>query len=426
MASHQPPTETAQPGAANSKTVLLIVFMTILIDFIGFTVLIPVLPLYAERLGASGFEVAMILSVYAMAQLLFLPVWGWVSDRIGRRPVILISLAGTVGSFIVLAFSDTLTMIYASRALAGFFAASIGTAQAVVTDVTPPAERAGGMGIIGAAFGAGMVLGPALGGVAANIDEKAPFYAIAALAAVNFVLAWIRLPESRPRGLRLPGEMQLRQAFIPTPIRLMMAVHDKRIALFLYLFFHLFTAFAVLEALFPLYAGKQFDKNELDIGILFGWIGIVLFVTQGLLLRRFVARYGEPLLIFTGTLTMGIGLAMIAWAPSFGWCYVVGSLIAFGNGITFPAFTSLYSKACEAENAGELLGQSQAMATTGRIVGPLMGGWLMDNISDGTPFLIAGAMMLAALLMFRAFRRLLVGDDPLHQAESAENPATPG
>jgi MFS family permease len=335
-------------------------------------------------------------------------------------------LAGTVGSFIVLSFADTLAVIYMSRALAGFFAASIGTAQAVVTDVTPPSERARGMGIIGAAFGAGMVIGPALGGVAANFDEKAPFYAVAILAAANFVLAWIRLPESRPRGLRLPGEMQLRQAFIPTPIRLVMMVHDRRIALFLYLFFHLFTAFAVLEALFPVYAGAHFGKNELDIGILFGWIGIVLFITQGVLLRRLVASQGEARLILLGTLTMGLGLAMIAWAPSFGWCYVVGTLIAFGNGITFPAFTSLYSKACEAENAGELLGQSQAMATTGRIVGPVMGGAMMDYIDPRTPFLIAGAMMLGALLIFRLFRKLLLGIDAGHELENAENPVTPG
>jgi MFS family permease len=150
---------------ASSRAVLLVVFTTILIDFVGYTVLIPVLPLYAERLGASDLQVALILAVYALAQLLFLPAWGWVSDRIGRRPVILVSLFGTVCSFVVLAFAESIAMIYVARVLAGFFAASIGAAQAVVTDVTPPAERAGGMGVIGAAFGAGMVVGSVLGGL---------------------------------------------------------------------------------------------------------------------------------------------------------------------------------------------------------------------------------------------------------------------
>jgi multidrug resistance protein len=373
-------------------------------------VLIPVLPLFAERLGASGFEVALILTVYALAQLLFLPVWGWVSDRIGRRPVILVSLLGTVCSFVALAFADSIAMIYVARALAGFFAASIGTAQAVVTDVTSPSERASGMGIIGAAFGAGMVVGPMLGGLTAEIDEKAPFYSVAGLALINFLVAWARLPESRPAQLTAPGWHELRQALIPTPVRLVMAVHDRRIAIFLYLFFHIFSAFAVLEALITFYASQAFGKTALDVGYLFMAIGVVIFVTQGVLLRRLVEVLGETRLVALGLVTMGVGLAAVAWAPSFGWFYVVGCCIAFGNGITFPSFMSLYSKACQAENAGELLGQSQAMGTTGRIVGPVVGGLIYDYFSLGAPFLIAGAMMFVALAMFGSFRGILVGE----------------
>jgi len=397
---------TAQPSA--SRTVMLVVFTTILIDFIGFTVLIPVLPLFAERLGASGFQVALILTVYALAQLLFLPVWGWVSDRIGRRPVILVSLFGTVCSFVALAFADSISMIYVARALAGFFAASIGTAQAVVTDVTSPSERASGMGIIGAAFGAGMIVGPILGGLTAELSEKAPFYAVALLAAANLAVAWVRLPESRPPAMRKPGWLELRRSLVPTPLRLVMLVHDRRIALYLYLFFHIFSAFAVLEALITLFAGKRFGGSALDVGLLFMWIGLVLFITQGVLLRRIVDRAGEARLVAFGLVAMGTGLAALAFAPSFAWFYPIGSLIAFGNGITFPSFTSLYSKACASDNAGELLGQSQAMATTGRIVGPMLGGWIMDSFSLEAPFLIAGAMMIAALVLFQTFRSVLV------------------
>jgi len=413
---------SATPGtpAARSRTVLVIVFATILIDFIGFTVLIPVLPLFAERLGASGFEVALILTVYALAQLLFLPAWGWVSDRIGRRPVILVSLFGTVCSFVALAFADSIAMIYLARAFSGFFAASIGTAQAVVTDVTPPSERAGGMGVIGAAFGAGMVVGPVLGGLTAQIDLKAPFYAVAILAGLNFGLAWLRLPESRPRSLPKPGLVELRRSLVPTPLRLMMAVHDRRIALYLYLFFHIFSAFAVLEGLITLYSGQRFDKGELDVGLLFMWIGVVLFLTQGVLLRRAARRTSETLLVTVGITAMGIGLAAVSFVPSFTGLYAVGTLIAFGNGITFPSFTSLYSKACAAENAGELMGQSQAMATTGRIVGPVLGGLIYDHLSHGAPFLIAGLMMFAALVLFRLCKGILVVPDG---HEPGRNPA---
>ena len=400
--------ETGSDATVASRTVLLVVFATILIDFIGFSVLIPVLPLFAERLGASPFQVALILTVYALAQLLFLPAWGWVSDRVGRRPVILISLFGTVCSFVLLAFADSIGMIYAARVLAGFFAASIGTAQAVVTDVTSPSERARGMGIIGAAFGAGMIVGPMLGGLSAELHEKAPFYAVALLAALNFVVAWLRLPESRPPQRRSPDWSELRHSFVPTPIRLVMAVHDRRIGLFLYLFFQLFTAFAVLEALITLYMGNEYGATPLDVGLLFGWIGIVLVVTQGVLLRRLVNQSGETRLVVIGLTAMGLGLAAMAFVPSYGWFYAVGTVIAFGNGITFPSFTSLYSKACEAENAGELLGQGQAMGTTGRIVGPTIGGLLMQHWFPSAPFLLAGAMMLLSLAMFGAFRNVLV------------------
>ena len=400
--------ETGPDAAAASRTVLLVVFATILIDFIGFSVLIPVLPLFAERLGASPFQVALILTVYALAQLLFLPAWGWVSDRVGRRPVILISLFGTACSFVLLAFADSIGMIYAARVLAGFFAASIGTAQAVVTDVTAPSERARGMGIIGTAFGAGMIVGPMLGGLTAELHQKAPFYAVALLATLNLIVAWLRLPESRPPQRRAPDWSELRHSFVPTPVRLVMAVHDRRIGLFLYLFFQLFTAFAVLEALITLYMGDEYGATPLDVGLLFAWIGIVLVLTQGVLLRRLVNYAGETRLVVVGLVAMGVGLAAMAFVPSYGWFYAVGTVIAFGNGITFPSFTSLYSKACEAENAGELLGQGQAMATTGRIVGPTIGGLLMQHWFPSAPFLLAGAMMLLSLAMFGAFRSVLV------------------
>ena len=221
-----------------------------------------------------------------------------------------------------------------------------------------------------------------------------------------------RSPGSRIAVVRCARLTGSRQSLVPTPVRLVMLVHDRRTALFLYLFFHLFSAFAVLEALITLFASKQFGMGALDVGLLFMWIGVVLFITQGLLLRRIVDRVGESSLVALGLVAMGVGLAGLAMVPSFAWFYPVGSLIAFGNGITFPSFTSLYSKACQAENAGELLGQSQAMGTTGRIVGPMLGGWIMDEFSLQAPFVIAGAMMIAALVVFRVFRRVLVVSDP--------------
>jgi len=410
-----PPDPNGPAGAGSGRrpaSVLVVVFATILLDFIGFSVLIPVLPLYAERLGASAVEVGMLLTVYALAQLLFLPAWGWVSDRVGRRPVILVSLFGTFLSFSLLIFAEGLVTVYVARALAGFFAASIGTAQAVVTDVTGPEERARGMGMIGAAFGAGMIVGPALGGGAAALfGVKGPFWVIAALAAANLVLAWARLPESRPRDLPAPGTDELLRALVPTPIRLATAVHERRIGLYLYLFFHVFTAFAVLEAMFTLFVGLRFGLTEVDAALLFAWIGLFIALTQGVLLRRLVTRFGERRLVEAGLAIMAVGLLGIELAPSAPWLYVVGPVVALGNGIALPSLTSLYSKACRAEQAGELLGQSQAMATTGRIVGPVMGGLLMERVALGTPFVVSAGLMLLALLLFAMARRVLGADD---------------
>jgi multidrug resistance protein len=391
-----------------NRGTLIVVFVTILIDFIGFSVLIPVLPLFADRLGASPFQVGAILSSYALSQLLFLPAWGWVSDRLGRRPVILVSLFGTAVSFVLLATAGSIATIYLARVLGGFFAASIGTAQAVVTDVTPPAERASGMGVIGAAFGAGMVVGPMLGGSLAAINEQAPFVAVAALAAANGLLAWRVLPESRPTDLARPPWRDLARTLVPTPIRLLLQVHDRRIAVYLLLFFVFFTAFAVLESMVTLFLGKRFGADALDAALIFAWIGVFLVVTQGILLRRLVDLAGEVPLLITGLALMSASITAVAFVPAYGWFFLIGPLIAIGNGLAFPSFTSLYTKACRAEEAGELLGQSNSMATAGRIAGATGGGALMSADALGAPFVVAGAVMAGGLLLFLALRPMLL------------------
>jgi multidrug resistance protein len=399
--------DSQQAGAPRvQRGVLFLVFMTILIDFIGFSVLIPVLPQFAKRLGAGPREIPALLYLYALAQLVFLPAWGYVSDRIGRRPVLLVSLGGTAVSFTLLASADNLTTVYVSRILAGFFAASIGTAQAVVTDVTGHAERARGMGAIGAAFGLGMILGPPLGGVLGHWGEKYPFYAVAGLALANLALAIVRLPETAPKHAQ--GWSGLAATLMPVPLRLLGTVHDRQIGLYLYFFFHLFSAFAILEAMITFYLSERFGATKLDVAWIFACIGLVLSLTQGVLLRYLVPRLGEVRLLLAGLVLMAGGLFAVALAPSLSWYFAIGAVIALGNGITFPSFSSLYSKVCVAHRAGEFQAQSQSMATTGRIVGPALAGWVMTSPTDGTPFVIAGAMMLGALMLFSIFRRTLI------------------
>lgn len=385
----------------------MVVFATILIDFIGFSVLIPVLPLFAERLGASPIQVGLILSLYALAQLLFLPMWGWVSDRIGRRPVLLFSLAGTTGSFILLSVAPTLEWVYAARVAAGFFAASIGTAQAVVTDVTDASERASGMGVIGAAFGAGMIVGPILGGTLATVSPHAPFIGVAGLAGASFILAWFALPETRPADADPPRWNELGRALVPAPLLVFFQVHDRRIATYLGLFFIFFTSIAVLEAMATLFMARRFGKDEVDAAFFFAWIGLFLVLTQGVFLRRLVDMAGEARLLMIGIALMSIGIAAISVVPNYPTFFVLGAVIAIGQGISFPPFASLFSKACRTEQAGELLGQSNAMATFGRVVGSVAGGWALEE-HVGLPFLASGLLMAVGLAVFLLFRRSLV------------------
>jgi len=393
---------------ARAGTIIPIVFTTILIDFIGFSILIPVLPEYADKLGANAFEVAFILAIYALFQLLFLPAWGWASDRFGRRPVILVSLSGTIASFLMLAFSEQLVTIYISRALAGFFAASVGTAQAVITDVTPPSERADGMGKIGAAFGVALVLGPALGGILADFGQQWPFYAVALIAAANLLVAWFFLPETRlAEASRVSGK-DLFASLVPTPVRLLMMVHDRRVGLYLYLWFHIYVAFAAVEGSFPLYLLRRYGATSFEVGILFGWIGVFIAISQGLVVGRLARYMKERTLVIVGLSVTAVGLVALTLSPSYAWLYAICPIIAVGNGVAFPSFTSLYSQTCEASDAGELLGQGNSMGVTGRVVGALGAGLLMDHYSLTTPFVVAGLVMFSAAVIFAAALRLLV------------------
>jgi MFS family permease len=416
----QPPDERTH----RERRALPILFVTMLIDFAGYSVLVPVLPLFADRLGATPFDVGLIVTVYALTQLVFLPVWGWVSDRLGRRPVILASLFGTTIAYGILIVADDMLWIYVSRILAGFFAASLGTAQAMVTDLTPPSQRARGMGMLGAALGIGFVIGPAVGGILGAVHERLPFVAVMAVSFANLMAGLFVLPESRPgRGtLRFAD---LPRLLIPTPLRLAGMVHERRIGLYLYLFFHLFTAFAALESMFTLFLSERFGADEAAAGRVFAWIGLWMALTQGFVLGRISPRFGERNLVYVGLFIQSIGMAVMPWLPSLDAVYVLAPFMAIGNGLAFPSLASLYSKACAAEQAGELLGQSQSMATTGRIVGPMWAGFAMGNFGAwlppgtrvgglapetftlGSPFLIAGILTLIALGLFVGFRKVL-------------------
>jgi MFS family permease len=368
----------------------------------GFSILIPILPAHLERLGADRIHIGIVLALYLIAMVLFLPLWGWISDRVGRRPVLLTCLVGTAASFLLMAPARSLALFYLARVLQGFFGASVGTAQAYVTDVTSHEERAWGIGLIGAAAGLGMVFGPAVGGALYQASPWLPFTAPALLAAVAFIGAALFLPESRSEagGARFDLRELLR-VLVPAPIAIFLRVHDGRTRGYLYLFFHLFASFAALESMFPVFAAERFAWTVWEIGLFLSYIGVLLVVTQGLLIRPLLRISGETTWVAVGLASTGTCMIGLSLAREVAPLVLFGSGVALGYGIAYPAFTSLFTKACaRVEEVGEQLAHSNAMSQTGRGVGFICAGLAAQYAGAAAPFLYGGLGALAGLLIF--------------------------
>jgi len=391
-----------------SRLAVGIIFTTILIDFLGYSILIPVLPHFVGQLGVDAFGIGLITALYALGLVLFLPLWGWISDRIGRRPVLLVSLLGTAGSFLMLALANSLPQVLVARFLGGFFGASIGTAQAAISDLTDDSSRAQGMGVIGAASGLGLVLGTALGGALGEIGPAVPFYATAAVAAANFLLAAAALPESKGPLPEAAGSHGFARALVPAPFWVFARTHSRSQRLYLLLFLHLFFAFSVIEAMFPLFAAARFGWSELDVGLFMATIALVLGGTQGLLVGPLSRIWGEPAMTAVGFALTGLSIAGLALSPTVPILCVCAVGVALGAGIAFPAFTSLFSKASGAHETGAAMSRSQAMIHTGRALGALCWGYVFASAGAGMPFILAGAVLLAALAIFLAGARVLL------------------
>ncbi|MGE0718054.1 MAG: MFS transporter, partial [Alphaproteobacteria bacterium] len=292
-----------------------VLFLIVLVDLIGFGIVIPLLPFYAEHLGAGPLTVTLAMAVYSLAQFVTSPLWGRLSDRIGRRPVLLASLAGAVGAYLLLAWAPTLAMLFLARAAAGAMAGNIAAAQAYVADVTPPAERARGMGVIGAAFGLGFILGPAIGGTLAghdpaDIDFVAPALAAAGLSALALLGTVFLLPESldpahRGAGTRRGRAAAARDAFGRPRLAGPIAVGFVAVAVF-----------AGMETTFALWSSRTFGWGPAQNGWLFAFVGVLGALVQGAAIGRLTPRLGEVRLLSAGLVLMAAGLGGIGLATA--------------------------------------------------------------------------------------------------------------
>lgn len=380
---------------ARRNIALGIIFLTVFLDLIGFGIVLPLLPFFASSLGATAFEIGLIIASYSAMQFIFSPVWGRLSDRHGRRPVLLIGLVGSGLSYIVFALSRTIGLLLLSRVVAGVMGANIAVAQAFIADSTDNRNRARGMGLIGAAFGLGFIVGPALGGVLSRWGYALPGLVAAGLSLANAVAAFFYLPESYPAerrraaatgsgaGALVERLAELREVLGRRSLR------DPIVA-----FFIATLGFAAYTATFPLFLDDPLGLSAMHAGAFFAVIGVIAASVQGAFIGPIVERVGERRAAAAGGLLLGSGLLLLAVWHSLGATLVLLLPIGGGWGLVAPSLQSLVSRRALPEEQGRVLGVNQSMSSAARVAGPIAGGWLFGAFGYRWQFVSAGALLL--------------------------------
>ena len=374
-----------------------ILFLIVFVDLVGFGLIIPLLPFYAERFGASPQLVTILMAVFSLMAMIAAPFWGRLSDRIGRRPVLMASMAAAALAYLWMGFASELWMLFAARAFAGICAGNIAAAQAYIADVTSPEKRARGMGLIGAAFGLGFIIGPALGGLVAGndvatADLETPGLIAAGLSAIAFLGVVLLLPESLPAAVRA---RQARSRFGA----LCSAFRQPVLARLLAIFFLVILAFAGMESTFALWAMREHGWGPAQIGYVFTYVGLLSAVMQGGLIGPLTRRFGEERLLLSGLALIALGLLVLPFSRTLPPLLVAVSALAIGMGAMQPSLNSLISRRAGAEEQGEVMGVAQSVGSLSRVLGPIMAGALFESFGRNSPFLWGAVLVAAALLL---------------------------
>jgi multidrug resistance protein len=372
------------------------------------------LPFYAESFGASAFTIGLLGTSFSLMQFLFSPIWGRWSDRIGRKPIILVGLLGSCVSYLALALAVSLPMVFLARIIGGIAGANIPTAQAYIADVTTKENRARGMGMVGAAFGLGFIFGPAIGGVLSHFSPQTPMWFASALCLANFIAAWALLPESRVATDETKHLGRL-EAFRH-------ALQKPTLVVVLAVYFLVTMAFSWFEATFALFSEATFGYTASTIGFVFTFIGVVLSIVQGVLVGKVVKRFGERRLIPLAIIAIAIGIGLLPFAWNVATLLGALGVLAVGMGFNSPACSSMLSRLSSADDQGGILGLASSIASLGRVIGPAFGGFLYDAYGSRIPYLSAAVLMaITATIAFAGFqsRDAHEGGDPAFAKASA-------
>ena len=369
-----------------------VIWSTVALDMIGFGIVAPILGRYADRFGASGFQVGLLFASFSLAQMIFSPILGRWSDRVGRKPVIVISLFGTaLGSFITGA-AGALWVLFAGRLIDGASGASVSVAQSAITDLATKEQRARMLGLLGMAFGVGFVFGPAIGGLAALGGPHIPFYVAGTLALINAVAAIIRLQETR-----VPNKAaQTTRVHVP--------FRKRRYGALAGVGFFSMLAFSGFEATFSLFGGARFNLTEASTAVVFLGVGVVMSAVQGSLIGPLTSRFGSLQLLRNGLVLVSIGLLFLGAAVIWPTMIVALLFMVVGAGISNPSLTALVADSAHEDRRGEALGIQQSASALARVIGPPLAGLAFDHVGIGAPFTFGALIYVLAIGI--AFRKL--------------------
>ncbi len=369
-----------------------VIWSTVALDMIGFGIVAPILGRYADRFGATGFQVGLLFASFSLAQMIFAPILGRWSDRVGRKPVIVISLFGTaLGSFITGA-AGALWVLFAGRLIDGASGASVSVAQSAITDLATKEQRARMLGLLGMAFGVGFVFGPAIGGLAALGGPHIPFYVAGTLALINAVAAIIRLQETR-----VPNKAaQTTRVHVP--------FRKRRYGALAGVGFFSMLAFSGFEATFSLFGGARFNLTEASTAVVFLGVGVVMSAVQGSLIGPLTSRFGSLHLLRNGLVFVSIGLLFLGAAVVWPTMIVALLFMVIGAGISNPSLTALVADSAHEDRRGEALGIQQSASALARVIGPPLAGLAFDHVGIGAPFTFGALIYVLAIGI--AFRKL--------------------
>jgi len=379
------------------KTPLVIIFFTVFIDLMGFGILIPLLPSFAsEQLGISDFGIGILVASFSLIQFIFNPILGSLSDRYGRRPIIVLSLLFTVASYILFSFATSFLILLISRVLGGLGGSNIAVAQAYIADITEKHERSKGMGIIGAAFGLGFVFGPLIGGILSD-------YFIAGITSAGFsFLAFLFA------SLFLRESLQVKDVSKNVSFKLLdlpkvsKVLRQKDLGIMIILFFAVTFSFANTYGIFALLGFKHYGFSNRQIGYQYAILGIVSAIIQGGFIKKISQKISEKNIIITGTFLIIFGLGLMPYGHNFLGLAIVVSVLSVGSGILNPTILSMISKYSPQDEQGTVLGINQSLSALARVLGPLWGGFTFDYLGHQYPFL-SGAFIMLIVFLFSIF-----------------------